>query len=151
MERSQYKSSNEWKNNNRGAYNAAKRYGLLEKICIHFGWNLPIKRKQVIKQVENWTLYLCKKDALKYNTKQEWSKNKNGTSAYQIALRNNWIDECCGHMITNKKPNNYWTVEKLKNDALKHTTKSSWQKAKKSGYWTAQKKDLIDECCLHMK
>jgi superfamily II DNA or RNA helicase len=43
-----------------------------------------------------WTLEKCKKSALSYNSRSEWSIKE--PSAYIIALRNGWLDVCCQHM-----------------------------------------------------
>lgn len=142
QKKSKYKSRIEWMRSDLHAYRAAVKNGLLQKICENFGWEFPKKRKPN----NHWTLETCKEDALKYKSRIEWELNN--SSAYSIALKNGWIDECCSHMIrTVNKP---WTLEECKKDALKHTKRSLWQKAKKSGYWTAKDNGWLDECCAHM-
>ena len=44
-----------------------------------------------------WSKENCKIEALKYNSKIDFKKNSKG--AYPSALKNNWIDEICSHMI----------------------------------------------------
>jgi len=137
-EKSQYKSLSEWQQEHPAAYSAAFRKGLLEKMCEHFDWN----RK---KPVGYWTLEKCKEDALKYETKTEWRKNSQG---YDSSIKNNWIDECCGHMQSRRD----WTLDVCKQDALKYKTKSEWKKSiDKGGYGAALKNGWLDECCGHME
>lgn len=42
-----------------------------------------------------------------------------------------------------------WTIDELKNDALKYKTRNEWRKSS-SKYQIALKRDLMDECCAHM-
>lgn len=43
-----------------------------------------------------------------------------------------------------------WTLEALKADALKYKTRGEWQK-NSSAYKAAHRRNLVDECCSHMK
>jgi hypothetical protein len=47
-----------------------------------------------------WTLERCQESALQYDYRTAWSKGD--SSSYQTALRNGWMDACCGHMT--RKP-----------------------------------------------
>lgn len=132
---SPYKSLSEWKTAFPGAYVKAYKEGLLDKICEIHKWSYHKKK---------WTLEKCKKDAARFNSRNEWRKKSN---AYQAAAKRNWINECCAHMIKTKKN---WSLQLCKEDALKYKTKYEWQKSKLSGYHTAFKKGWIIECCSHM-
>lgn len=48
-----------------------------------------------------WTLTECKKDAMQYQSKNEW-KEANYT-AYNRACYNGWLGECCAHMAKTAK------------------------------------------------
>jgi len=141
--KSKYKSLSEWIKAEPDAYRAARRKGLLDKICKQFGW------KRLINPSGFWTLETCKESALRYKTKKQWKINS--AAAYVSACNNDWIEECCKHMIEVQKPNGYWTLKQCKLDALKYETRHAWQKAKNTGYWAAKNNKWIDICCKHMK
>ncbi|URQ03382.1 hypothetical protein PVA23_5 [Vibrio phage PVA23] len=135
-----YKTKSEWGRNSSGAYSTAHKRGLMNECCAHMiEGNSP---------VGYWTLERLKEDALKYKTKSEWRKNSSG--AYITAYNKGLLDECCAHMTSIKNPVGYWTLERLKEDALKYKTKSEWQKMSSGAYSTAHKRGLMNECCAHM-
>lgn len=47
-----------------------------------------------------WNLEICKINALKYKTRKEWETQS--VSAYTIAHKNGWLEECCAHMEKSK-------------------------------------------------
>lgn len=51
--------------------------------------------KQKKKPNGYWTKERCQKEALKYKTRMEF---KSSSSAYDVACRNGWIKDICGHM-----------------------------------------------------
>lgn len=63
-----------------------------------FGWNILNKSKTgaVGGKLVKWTFVKCKEEALKYKYRKDFRKNNN--SAYNISLRNKWLDEICNHM-----------------------------------------------------
>lgn len=71
------------------AYSKSVKNHWVDQICSH------MKVKKVTKG--HWTFENCKNEALKYNTRYEFAKNKSW--CYQIALRNNWLDDICKHML----------------------------------------------------
>ena len=95
-----------------------------------------------------WTLDLCQKDALKYNTKAEWKKNSPG---YKKAMRMKWLAECCKHMDSFKKPNGYWTLDKCKIEALNYSTRAMWKSHSDASYVIAGRNGWLEECCTHME
>ena len=96
-----------------------------------------------------WNLDNCKKSALKFTTKQEWSNGEG--SGFVTAAKNGWIEECCSHMVEIKKPNGYWNLDRCKESALKFTTKSAWHKGEGGAFDLAFKSGWVDECCGHME
>ena len=66
-----------------GAYNAAKKNGLLDTICSHMA--------RAAKPAGYWTKARCIKEARKNKTFSQFRKNC--ASAYAIAWRNGWLDE----------------------------------------------------------
>ena len=96
-----------------------------------------------------WTKEALKESALKYTSKTDWEKGE--PSAYNIALRNGWIDECCAHMEELLKPKGYWTLERCQESALKYQTKPEWKKNEPTAYSKAKSQGWVDLCCAHMK
>ncbi|ALP47420.1 hypothetical protein phiST2_0046 [Vibrio phage phi-ST2] len=43
-----------------------------------------------------------------------------------------------------------WTLERLKEDALKYKTRTEWKKMSSGAYMSAYRRGLVDECCAHM-
>lgn len=75
-----YKTRNEFKKNNKSAYEASRINGWLNEICSHMKFVLTY-----------WTYELCEKEALKYGTRRKLHDNCYG--AYYAGLKNNWLDK----------------------------------------------------------
>ena len=133
-----YKTKKDFKKS--GAYTVALKNGFLDEICIHM---IPLHQN-------NWTTKeQCRIEALKYKNKSDFHKKSCG--AYVSALKNNWLDDICSHMIEIKKPNGYWTYKRCKEEALKYNTKSEYKIKSKSSYNKSLYCGWLDEICLHMK
>jgi len=87
-----YNTRSEFQCKSRTAYNAARRYKILDEICSHM-----ISK---IKPMYYWSFNTCKKEALKYKTRNEY--HLNSCASYDAAHRNNWLNKICLHM---KQPN----------------------------------------------
>ena len=86
-----------------------------------------------IKPMNYWTKEKCQEEAMKYNSKNEFSKYSK--SAYGKASENKWIDEICLHMnIKITKERGYWIKEKCQEEALKYKLKSEFRKYSRSAY-----------------
>lgn len=134
-----YTNKGEWFKKSQSAYGAAQKNEWLDECCSHMC--------ELQKPKCYWSKERCLEDALNYNTKSEWKKKSSG---YSTSLRNNWIDECCGHMEEINRPNGYWKKERCVEDALKYKTKNEWSK-NSSGYGAAQRNGWVNECCGHME
>ena len=66
-----------------GAYNAAKKSGLLDTICSHMA--------RPSKPAGYWTKTRCIREAKRYISISDLRKNS--PSAYNIAWRNGWLDD----------------------------------------------------------
>ena len=95
-----------------------------------------------------WTYDKCYEEALRYKTKYEFQKKS--SSAYNSALKNNWLNSITGHMIKTQKPTGYWDINKCHEEALKYTTKGEFQKKSISAYSAACKKKWLNLICSHM-
>lgn len=98
--------------------------------------------------MNKWNYLSCKNEALKYNTKSEFSL-KSG-SASNSSRKNGWFDEITKHMKIFTKPNNYWTFENCRDEALKYKTKKDFRFNSSSAYQTAKRKKFLNEICAHM-
>lgn len=95
-----------------------------------------------------WTLESLRAEALKYSTRSEFQK-QNG-SAYNAAGRLNVRDQVCEHMTEPKKPNGYWTMERLQAEALKYSTRQEFQQKNGAAYKAAGEQKCRDQICSHM-
>lgn len=146
MKKPKYNSFAEWKKSYPEAYKDAHTQGMLEMISNLCGWKY-IKRSN--KPEGYWTFDLCNTEALKYKNRSEFSKKSAG--AYQVAYKNNWLDEICSHMEVKKKSNNYWTFELCNKEAIKYTREREFSKKSSGAYQAAKKNGWLFEICVHME
>lgn len=104
------------------------------------------KKDNVVEKTNNRVVFpqyttdvLVELKAIRYSLNDELSIYKNGE-----------IGEIIKTITGGHFPNNYWTVEKIKNEALKYNKKYDWQQNSPSSYTTARGLGIIDECSLHM-
>jgi superfamily II DNA or RNA helicase len=95
-----------------------------------------------------WTKDKCSESALKYPSRSEWEKNEK--NAYTAAHRKGWLNDCCIHMISKRKPHSYWTKERCVESASNYSTKKDWNKNERIAYDTALRKGWLEDCCKHM-
>ena len=143
VEKSQYKSLNEWRKNDESAYKMAFRRGLILELCEIFGWKKPKRGNNY------WTKIKVLKDAKLYNNPTDWSIASSG--AYDYAQRYGLYVEAIQHMSKLRQRNGFWTKEKCLIEARKYTNRRDWRKAYKSSWTSAQRLGCYDECTKHMK
>jgi hypothetical protein len=135
-----YTSRKEWASSNNDSYIAAKRRGIVEECCSHM---------EVDKVELEWTKERCIEEAKKYTSRKQWRDNS--IVSYNISNRKNgWVDECTNHMVDVKKPNDYWTLERCKAEALKYSSRKEWRANSGGSFCRANKNGWINECCGHM-
>jgi hypothetical protein len=120
------------------AYAVARNNGWLDDFCSHM---LKIRFEKGY-----WNLDKVREEALKFNSKVEF-KDKS-VNAYYSATRNGWLDDVCSHMVAGKKPNGYWTIDKVREEALKFSSRSEFKKKSSSAYSYALKNGWLDDVCL---
>lgn len=80
-----------------------------------------------------WTKEKCIIEAKKYIKISEYQRKSK--SSYNAALKNNWIDEVCSHMIRSKSKNKYWNNKDLcRTESLNYKNISEFQKKCWSAY-----------------
>jgi hypothetical protein len=67
---------------------------------------------------KSWTYELCREEALKFNTIEEYSKKSN--VSYQVVCKNGWNDSILKHLERKQHPKSYWTIEKCIDIAKKY-------------------------------
>lgn len=102
-----------------------------------------------MKIVIKWTKDNCRKVALQYNSRGEFSKNSR--TCYTISARNKWLDDICSHMKFIKKRSGYWTFNKCKEVALKCDSQKEFYKNFRMAYESAKKNDWLDDIRTHFK
>ena len=139
-ESKKYKTRSEFAKKNDSCYKSAKKNGWFEECCSHM--------TTVLKPIGYWNKETCKKEALKYSTKISWKNNSGGS--YVSACKNDWIDECCLHMIITRKSYKNITKELCEIDAKNYQGRFEWQKKSRGIYIVALKNNWLDDCCNHM-
>ena len=76
-----------------------------------------------------WTLERCKEEALRYESRVEFMRGSG--SAYNVVLRNKWLEEVCSHMEKGADGNHYMVygiINKRLNKAYVGITKQHFSK-----------------------
>ena len=97
-----FKSVKEWRTAESSAYATACQRKILKELT---------KDMHQISPKGFWTKERVKKSARKYSHKRDWIKSEEG--AYRMALKKDWLDEVCEHMISlgNKIYRLVYTIE----------------------------------------
>lgn len=82
-------NSSEFKRLYGRAHSAAQKNGWLREISSHFA--------PLINPNGYWTKERCAEEALKYSSKSDFMRY--ASSAYHKAIKNNFLDEICSHMV----------------------------------------------------
>jgi len=136
-----YNTRNDFKLNSSSSYAAAHRNGWLDDVCSHM--------KSLRKNNGYWTLDKVREVALEYNNKKSFEKGNR--SAYLIAYKNGWLDDVCSHMKSLRKPNGYWTLDKVREEALNFNSRKDFKNGSSAAYSTARNNNWLDDVCSHMK
>jgi len=140
IEALKYDNRSDFKENGPSAYNISLKNKWLDVVCSHI--NNKIKDKGY------WTKERCQTEALKYDNRSDF-KEKN-QSAYNISLKNKWLDEIVSHMKNVINPPNYWTKERCQIEALKYDNRSDFKEKSATAYNKTITNHWID-VCSHMK
>ena len=109
---------------------------------------LTENEKKILASLGIWTKEAILVDALKYSCIKDWKAS--GNAAYQIACVNGWKEDVTSHMVQLQKPKNYWTKERVLEDARRFTGVMEWFGANQSAWATAQRNGWLSEATVHM-
>lgn len=135
---SEFETKIEWRKHQSSAYLAACKNGWLD-IC----WPISDDRKPS----GYWTLERCINSATQFKNRNEWDKGQSG--AYCAAKRNGWLDTCLP-LGDDKKPPDYYTLDRCLELAMSFNTKSDWVKGHKISFNAANKKNWVEICISHL-
>ena len=127
-----YKTKSEFRINANGAYQRAKKLGILNEITKNLKGIIQTK----------WTLELLKKESKKYKTRTEFAKLS--SAAYCYAYKYKLLDKICKHMNSR-----LLTISELKKEALKFNSRAEFQRNSKV-YQYARRRGLLNDICKHM-
>jgi predicted GIY-YIG superfamily endonuclease len=134
IEANKYSSKKEFREMSSVAYGAAFKYGWLNEISGH----MEVTKKPM----GFWNLETCISSARSCNSYIDFQKKY--SSAYNVALKNNWLEEIQKLYSTIKKPNGYWSFERCEQEAKKYSTRSKFRKCSCSAYDASHKNKWLD-------
>ncbi len=88
------------------------------------------------------------KEALKHKGRFTFANACRG--GYNAARKLGILDDVCSHMDGHKE-NGYWTLENVKKEALKYSSRMGFYNAQGGAYGAATRNGWLDEVCSHMK
>jgi hypothetical protein len=133
-----FRTKSEFEKNSPAACSAARKNKWFNNICSHI--------ENIYKPDGYWTKEMCYKEALKYKTRKEFQNKSKST--YNIALKNKWLDNICGHMV---KLRNYYNYNICKDLAFKCKSRKEFSIKYSSAYRKARINKWLNEICIHMK
>jgi hypothetical protein len=130
-----YSSIKDFRNGNPAAEAAARNHGYTEEITKHMTRRHPYSY---------YTLDVCQKDALKYETKTEWIANSKALHAG--ARHNGWLEICYSHMkiVGSRKLRAIYAFEFLDRSVyvgLTYSYEKRYEGHKNDSRWYKRKKD----------
>lgn len=122
------------------AYNRAQKNGWLDEVCSHMN---------LLRHPNGyWTRKRILDVARKFKTVKEFRDTSGG--AYDAAYEQGLMPIIQKELKMDKKPNGYWTLERVSKEAKKCTSRSEFMKACSSAYGKARKMGWLDKVCSHM-
>lgn len=139
-ESKKYTNRTDFRKKSHGAYESARKMGLLDGMT----WLSQNNRKPrgYWKIKDN-----VMEEGKKYATKAEFAKKNQ--SAFVSAHKYGYIDEMDWLVIQKQHKKNYWNYNNIETEALKYKTKSEFKKKSPSAYNHALKLGIIDDFFLN--
>ncbi|PSV61692.1 hypothetical protein [Photobacterium angustum] len=135
IEASKYKYRANFNKEAPRAYDAARRRGLLDKVCSHMTPPPP-----------KWTEEKIQEEANKYKRRVDFEKGS--PRAYDAAYKRRLLDKVCGHMTPKRR---VWTEEKIQTEANKYKYRGDFLIGSPSAYNAARRWGLLDKVCAYME
>lgn len=135
-----FRTRKEWFRGGGYAYLSASRNKWLDECCTHM--------EQVRKPNRYWTRERCAESALAFQTRAAWFAGE--VSAYLIATRNGWFDECCAHMMRPQAAFHSRTDGELATAALAYKTRTEWLRGNPKTFQYAKRHGTFETFCEHM-
>lgn len=138
-EAKKYKSRSKFMRGSGGAYNRARKLGILDEVCQHMEllWE------------EKWNSESIADKAANFQTRIEFKKAY--PNAYKAARRLNILDNVCQHMEYLNLPNGYWTKERVVAEASKYDVRDDFRVSSSGAWAAARTMGILDEVCQDMK
>lgn len=136
-----YKTRVEFMRGEVSAYNRASKNDWLDEVCAH----MELLRKPN----GYWTYKTILAEAKKYETLKEFRNGSSG--AHDAAQAMGLMPELHSILRADKKPNGYWTYERVLKDAKQYTSRKEFMQKSCSAYGKAQKMGWLDKVCSHMQ
>jgi len=96
-----------------------------------------------------WRLIDLKEAAKPYQYRKQFRKAQ--PNAYSTAHRHGLLDIVCAHMTPDPyKTPIKWTLDMLKNEASKYTSRWGFRNGSPNPYAAAERRGLLDQICAHM-
>jgi hypothetical protein len=131
----EFKTKGEFQKAYPGAYNAARRLGILKDVCSYMEVIREFRTDEELHQI-----------ARKYKSKKEFYKND--PAAYSAASRRRVLSKICDHMESEL---HYRTDEELQKIAEKYKTRGEFYKNDPAAHLVAYRRNILDKICVHME
>jgi len=129
-----YTTRADWMKNSMNAYRFAIRHHLDSIATEHMHY---------VTEHGKWTKDAILASAKKFKTIAEWRLNEG--SAYVIASRKGYVEEIKKFLTSNKKPNGFWTKERIIESASHYVSLVDWRKSEPSAVVAARRNGWINE------
>ena len=162
VEKSQYKSLEEWRSSHKYEYDWAYRNGHVHAVCKMYGWKPPRIVKSTNRRKRRPISYWTKERIIdlisQYKKRGDWITHDAGT--YRIARENGWLDEIYKlrrwkrNKVSNKisKPKKFWDIkENVLIECREYKVKRFWKKGSPASYKSAYDNGWMDECEITLK
>lgn len=137
LEAKKYETLRDFREHSNKAYHYASRKNILDEVCEH------LKSDRI-----KWSFDKVIEEALKYDKRDDFRLNSSG--AYGYAQRHAFLDEVYKHIEATRHPKDYWTHDKMREEALKYKTRNEFSDKSSSAYSKACSEGIINDICGHM-
>lgn len=96
-----------------------------------------------------WTKERILSNARQYDIQSDWRISN--ANAYMIAQEKRWMTEATAHMKKSRKPDGYWTKDKVMVNARKYTILKDWRVHGSAAYSAAARHGWLREATEHLE